>query len=181
MATPGAPSPDRLSDAPPCPPGPQGPRGERGGARLAEPRIKAGRCRCLPGRGERRGEMAVLPRLLRLLLLLLAASSAALLATSAHSSCPGPLAHTMHSTFMFAATSAPLGGLASPRTRTRRLAHPLPRTELARLLALVFPSRSGRSGAGNRSAGDPQASGAAHRLRTGQRSAPKRAWPPAQR
>ena len=175
MATPAAPSPDRLSDAPPCPPGPQGPRGERGGARLAEPRIKAGRCRCLPGRGERRGEMAVLPRLLPLLLLLLAASSAALLATSAHSSCPGPLAHTMHS------TSAPLGGLASPRTRTRRLAHPLQRRELARLLALVFPSRSGRSGAGNRSAGDPQASGAAHRLRTGQRSAPKRAWPPAQR
>ena len=34
MATPGAPSPDRLSDAPPCPPGPQGLRGERGGARL---------------------------------------------------------------------------------------------------------------------------------------------------
>ena len=140
---------------------------------MEEPRIKAGRCRGLPGRGERRGEMEVLPRLLRLLLLLLAASSAALLATSAHSSCPGPLAHTMHSTFMFAATSAPLGGLASPRTRTRRLAHPLQRRELARLLALVFPSRSGRSGAGNRSAGDPQASGAAHWLRTLQRNAPE--------
>ena len=36
--------------------------------------------------------MAALPRLLPLLLLLLAASSAALLATSAHSSCSGPLA-----------------------------------------------------------------------------------------
>ena len=92
MATPGVPSPDGLSDAPPRPPGPQGPRGERGGARLAEPRIKAGRCRGLAGRGERRGEMAILPRLLPLLLLLLAASSAALLATSAHSSCSGPLA-----------------------------------------------------------------------------------------
>ena len=115
------------------------------------------------------------------LLLLLTASLAALLATNAHSSYPGPLAHTVHSTNMFAATFAPLYGLASPLTRTRRLAHLLPRTELARLLALVFPSRSGRSGAGNRSAGDPQVSGAAHRLRTGQRSAPKRAWPPAQR
>ena len=114
--------------------------------------------------------MEVLPRLLRLLLLLLAASSAALLATSAHSSCPGPLAHTMHSTFMFAATSAPLGGLASPRTRTRRLAHPLQRRELARLLALVFPSRSGRSGTENQSAGDPQASWIPHWLRTLPRS-----------
>ncbi|DAA28418.1 TPA: hypothetical protein BOS_41 [Bos taurus] len=52
-------------------------------------------------------------------------------------------------------------------------AHPLRRRELARLLALVFPSRSGRSGAENRSAGDPQASGASHRLRTLQRSAPE--------
>lgn len=38
MATAGAPSPDRVADAPPRPPGPQGPRagvgGERGGARL---------------------------------------------------------------------------------------------------------------------------------------------------
>ena len=114
----------------------------------------------------------VLPRLLPLLLLL-TASLAALLATNAHSSYPGPLAHTVHSTNMFAATFAPLYGLASPLTRTRRLAHLLPRTELARLLALVFPSRSGRSGAGNRSAGDPQASGAAHWLRTLQRNAPE--------
>ena len=45
--------------------------------------------------------------------------------------------------------------------------------ELARLLALVFPSSSGRSGGENRSAGDPQSFGAAHRLRTLQRSAPK--------
>ena len=36
MATPGAPSPDPLSDAPPRPPGPQGSRGDRGGARLEE-------------------------------------------------------------------------------------------------------------------------------------------------
>ena len=54
MATPGAPSPDGLSDAPPRPPGPQGLRGERGGARLAEPRIKAGRCRGLAESGEAR-------------------------------------------------------------------------------------------------------------------------------
>ena len=128
-----------------------------------------------------------MPRLLPLLLLL-TASLAALLATNAHSSYPGPLAHTVHSTNMFVATFAPLYGLASPLTRTRRLAHLLPRTELARLLALVFPSRSGRSGAGNRSAGDPQASGAAHWLRTLQRSAPEtrlasrsalsKGWPP---
>ena len=52
-------------------------------------------------------------------------------------------------------------------------AHPLRRRELARLVALVLPSRSGRSGAENRSAGDPQASGAPHRLRTRQRSAPE--------
>ncbi|XP_043761876.1 uncharacterized protein LOC122696237 isoform X1 [Cervus elaphus] len=116
--------------------------------------------------------MAVVLRRL-LLLLCLAASSAALLATSVHSSCPGPLAHTVHSTFMFAAAFAPLCGLASPRIRTRRLAHPLPPTELARLLALVFPSRSGRSGAENRSTGDPETSGVAHRLRTSQRSAPE--------
>ncbi|XP_055290973.1 uncharacterized protein LOC129562053 [Moschus berezovskii] len=116
--------------------------------------------------------MAYVLRML-LLLLLLAASSAALLATSAHSSCPGPLTHTVHSTFMFAASFAPLCGLASPRTRTRRLAHPLPRTELARLLALVFPCRCGTSGAENRSTGDPQASEIAHGLRTHQRSAPE--------
>ena len=115
--------------------------------------------------------MVVLQWLLRLLLL--TASSAALLVTNAHSSYPGPLAHTVHSTKLFADTFAPLCGLASPRTRTRHLAHLLPRTELARLLALVFPSRSGRSGAENRSAGDTQASGASHRLRTRQRSAPE--------
>ena len=45
--------------------------------------------------------------------------------------------------------------------------------ELTRLLALVFPSHSRRSGAENRSAGDPQASGTAHRLRTRQYSTPK--------
>ena len=116
--------------------------------------------------------MAVVPRRL-LPLLLLAAPSASLLAISAHSSCPGPLAHTMHSTFMFAAAFAPLCGLASPRTRTRRLAHPLPPTKLARLLALVFPSRSGRSGAENWNTGDPETSGVAHRLRARQRSAPE--------
>ena len=92
--------------------------------------------------------MVVLPRLLPLLLLL-TASLAALLATNAHSSYPGPLAHTVHSTNMFAATFAPLYGLASPLTRTRRLAHLLPRTELARpTLAAHTPAERPRNAPG---------------------------------
>ena len=91
-------------------------------------------------------------------------------------SCPGP-------------ANLSVGSLQSPgqpQTRGHRLlcGHP-PRDlktkvpldssplELARLLALVFPSHSRRSGAENRSAGDPQASGTAHRLRTRQHSTPK--------
>ena len=117
--------------------------------------------------------MAVLPRLLPLLLLLLAASSAALLAINAHSSCPGPLAIPCIPRSYSCHFRSALWACES--------AHLFPRTELARLLALVFPSRSEGSGAGNRSAGDPQASRAAHWLRTLQRSIPKRAWPPAPR
>ena len=109
--------------------------------------------------------MAVLPRLLPLLLLLLAASSAALLAINAHSSCPGPLAIPCIPRSYSCHFLSALWACES--------AHLLPRTELARLLALVFPSRSEGSGAGNRSAGDPQASRAAHWLRTLQRSAPE--------
>ena len=171
MATPGAPSPDRLSDAPPCPPGPQGPRGERGGARLAEPRIKAGRCR---GLAEESGEARW--RLCRGSCRFCFSSSPPLRPLFWRSTpiLPAPGLWPYRAFHVrIRATFAPLCGPASPRTRTRRLAHPLPRTELARLLALVFPSRSGGSGAGNRSAGDPQASGAAHWLRTLQRNAPE--------
>ena len=135
--------------------------------------IKARRRRGLPGRREHRVAMAVLPRLLPLLALLLSASSAAHLATSAHSSCPGPLAHTLQKTYILGSDWGPFCGLSSPRTRTRRPAHPLPWRELARVLSFVFPSCSPRSGAQNRSTGDPQSSGVPHRLRTRQQSAPE--------
>ena len=101
--------------------------------------IKVGRRRCLPGRGERRGEIAVFPWMLRLLLLLLAASSAALLATSAHSSCPGPLAIpcsprscsrplSLRSVGLRVRAPAPADG-AGP---TPRLGVPLPQREIGR-------------------------------------------------
>ena len=172
MATPGAPSPDRLSDAPPCPPGPQGPRGERGGARLAEPRIKAGRCR---GLAEESGEARW--RFCRGCCGFCFSSSPPLRPPFWRPApiLPAPVL------WPYRAVHVHVRGHFRSALWACESAHPLPRTELARLLALVFPSRSGGSGAGNRSAGDPQASGAAHRLRTGQRSAPKRAWPPAQR
>ncbi|XP_026959777.1 arginine-glutamic acid dipeptide repeats protein-like [Sagmatias obliquidens] len=135
--------------------------------------------------------------LLLQLLPLVAASSAAAFpepahgATRAHSSCPGPLAHTVHFTLVLACTVAPLCGPASSRTRTGRLLHPRPSAGLARPLALAVPSSSEGSGAGNRSTADPhpagdcpsQTSSVANRLRTRRRSAPdrRRAGPPAPR
>ena len=118
--------------------------------------------------------MAVLPRLLPLLLLLLAASSAALLATSAHSSCPGLLAHTVHSMFMFAATFAPLGGLANPRTHFGGGSWPVSSP-------WCYPPAAGdrapRTGAQGTLRPPEPHTGSAH----ASVAPPKRAWPPAQR
>ena len=117
--------------------------------------------------------MAILPRLLPLLLLLLAASSAALLAINAHSSCPGPLAipciprsYSCHfRSALWACESAhPHAAPGAPAPADG--AGPTPR------LGVPLPQR-GIGGTENRSAGDPQASGAPHRLRTRQRSAPE--------
>ena len=141
--------------------------------------IKAGRRRGLPRR-EHRVDVALVPRLLPLLLRL-TASSVALLATSAHSSYPGPLAHTTQSTFVMGSTLGPLCGLSSPRTRTRRPEHPLPATELARGLSFVFPSRSPRSGSQKRSTGDPQAPGSHTGTPRGRQMPPKDSGPPARR
>ena len=138
--------------------------------------IKARRRRGLPGRREHRVAMAVLPRLLPLLALLLSASSAAHLATSAHSSCPGPLACTVQMTHILGSDWGPFCGLSSPRTRTRRPAHPLPWRELARVLSFVLPSCTPRSGAQNRTTADPQVSGVEHRLHTRTQSASERIW-----
>ena len=135
--------------------------------------IKVGRRCPLPGRGERRGEKAVLLWMLPLLLLL-AASSAALLATSAHSSCSV--------LWPYRAVHVHVRGHFGSALWACESAHPLPRTELARLLALVIPlqaagDRAPRTGAQRtlRPPGphaDSAQSGGAP---------PKRAWPPAQR
>lgn len=56
----------------------------------------------------------------------------------AHSTCPGPLSNTLHTTFMLAPTFAPLCGPDSPRTRTRRLADPFRTRRLAQALRETF-------------------------------------------
>ncbi|XP_040093642.1 uncharacterized protein LOC120861841 [Oryx dammah] len=63
-----------------------------------------------------------------------------------------------------------------PRNLKSKVALDSSLVELARSLASVFPSRSPRSGAENRTTGDPQASGVPHHLRTRSRSDPKRLW-----
>ena len=74
--------------------------------------------------------------------------------------------HTVQSTFMFAATLAGSVGLRVSAPAPADGAGPTPRFGDP-------PPSSGRSGAENRSAEDPQASGAARRLRTVRRSAPE--------
>ena len=55
-----------------------------------------------------------------------------------YSSCPGPLAHTVESTFTMRSTVRPLWALQSPH-RHGAPGDPLQSTELARLLCFVFP------------------------------------------
>ena len=91
----------------------------------------------------------------------------------AHSSCPGPLANTLHSTFIFAPTFVPLCGPESPRTRTRRLLDPFPTRRMARLLRDTFSFGMWEWGFRNHSTVDSQtlglhSSGITTQLNTGE-------------